>query len=165
MPKQNQILWVTTEAVQPFGWSFFLTFVSRRSLALRSAPSVNPACAALRGAYPKIAPCSLPRPSGLRSAPETVMQISIETGRQFVRARQAEGAGNAVINRSLACLRYMLRLAHEERKLAYVPKIRFLKEPPARTGTVSEEKFDELLKALPTHLRPLICFLYWTGVR
>src|ERR1700732_340922 len=41
---------------------FLLTFVSRRSLALRSAPPVNPACAALRGAYPKSAPCSLPRP-------------------------------------------------------------------------------------------------------
>src|SRR5258708_7133923 len=53
-----------------FGWSSFLTFVSRRSFQLRSAPPVNPACAALRGAYPKTAPCSLPRPSGLRSAPE-----------------------------------------------------------------------------------------------
>jgi hypothetical protein len=50
-----------------FGWSSFLTFVSRRSLELRSAPPVNPACAALRGAYPKTAPCSLPRPFG--SAP------------------------------------------------------------------------------------------------
>src|SRR5580704_6650756 len=45
-----------------FGWSSFLTFVSRRSLQLRSAPTVNPACAALRGSYPKNAPCSLPRP-------------------------------------------------------------------------------------------------------
>jgi hypothetical protein len=45
-----------------FGWSSFLTFVSRRSLELRSAPTVNPACAALRGEYPKTAPCSLPRP-------------------------------------------------------------------------------------------------------
>ena len=45
-----------------FGWSSFLSFVSRRSLQLRSAPSVNLACAALAGAYPKIAPCSLPRP-------------------------------------------------------------------------------------------------------
>jgi hypothetical protein len=51
-----------------FGWSSFLTFVSRRSLTLRSAPPVNPACAALRGAYTKIAPCSLPRPKApLRS--------------------------------------------------------------------------------------------------
>ena len=53
-----------------FGWSSFFTFVSRRSLELRLAPPVNPACAALRGAYPKTAPCSLPRPSGLRFAPE-----------------------------------------------------------------------------------------------
>lgn len=47
----------------------------------------------------------------------SVMQISIETGREFVRQRQAEGAGNAVINRSLACLRRMLNLAYEERKI------------------------------------------------
>ena len=33
-----------------FGWSSFLTFVSRRTVPLRSAPPVNPACAALRGA-------------------------------------------------------------------------------------------------------------------
>ena len=39
------------------------------------------------------------------------MQISIETGREFVRRRQAEGAGSAVINRSLACLRRMFKLA------------------------------------------------------
>jgi hypothetical protein len=43
-------------------WSFSATFVSQRSITLRSAPPVNPACAALRGAYPKPAPCSLPRP-------------------------------------------------------------------------------------------------------
>jgi integrase len=94
-----------------------------------------------------------------------IRELTTETGRQFVRARKAEGAGNAVINRSLACLRRMLKLAYEERKIAAVPIIRLLKEPPARTGTVSEEKFDELLAALPTHLRPLVCFLYWTGVR
>ena len=94
-----------------------------------------------------------------------VRDISTETGRQFVRARQAEGAGNAVINRSLACLRRMLRLAVEDRRLAVAPVIRLLKEPPARQGVVPEEKFDELLAALPSHLRLLICFLYWTAVR
>jgi len=94
-----------------------------------------------------------------------VRDLTTETGRQFTRARKTEGAGNAVINRSLACLRRMLRLAYEDRKLAAVPVIRLLKEPPAREGTVPEEKFDELLAALPTHLRPLVCFLYWTGVR
>ena len=54
--------WVTSESGTAFGLSSFLTFVSRRSLALRSAPSVNPACAALRGAYPKT-------PAVLASAP------------------------------------------------------------------------------------------------
>ena len=68
MPRQNQILWVTGFSGTAFGWSSFLTSVSRRSLELRSAPSVNPACAALRGAHPKTAPCSLPRPQApLRS--------------------------------------------------------------------------------------------------
>ena len=52
-----------------FGWSSFPTFVSRRSLEFRWAPPVNPACAAPRGSLIKSAPCSLPRPSGLRSAP------------------------------------------------------------------------------------------------
>jgi len=52
-----------------FGWSSFLTFVSRRSLPLRSAPPVNPACAALRGAYPKPRRARF-RALRLRSAPE-----------------------------------------------------------------------------------------------
>ena len=50
-----------------FGWSSFLTFVSRRSPQLRSAPPVNPARAALLGAYPKTAPRSLPRALGSAS--------------------------------------------------------------------------------------------------
>ena len=91
--------------------------------------------------------------------------INTETGRQFVRARQREGAGNAVINRSLACLRRMLKLAQEEGKLKAAPVIRLLKEPPARQGVVSAEKFAELLRSLPPRLCPLIVFMYWAGVR
>lgn len=94
-----------------------------------------------------------------------VRDITTDTGKQFVKAREADGAGAAVINRSLACLRKMLNLACDEKKLAYVPKIHFLKEPKPRKGIVSQEKFEELLGVLPSHLRPLICFLYWTGVR
>ena len=50
-----------------FGCSSFLTFVSPRSLPLRSAPPVNPACAALRGAYPQNRAVLASAPSG--SAP------------------------------------------------------------------------------------------------
>jgi len=40
-----------------------------------------------------------------------------------------------------------------------------LKEPPARKGFLEQEKFDELVALLPTHLRPLIMLLYYCGVR
>jgi len=42
-----------------------------------------------------------------------VTQLTTEAARQFVKARQAEGVGNAVINRSLALLRRMLNLAKD----------------------------------------------------
>jgi integrase len=92
-------------------------------------------------------------------------QISTETSREFARKRQAEGAGTAMVNRSLACLRRMLRIAHEDGRIQNVPKIRFLKEPPARKGFLELEKFDELVKLLPTHLQPLVNLLYYCGVR
>lgn len=42
---------------------------------------------------------------------------------------------------------------------------RICKEPPARKGFLALDKFQELLKALLSHLRPLITFLYFCGVR
>ena len=39
--------------------------------------------------------------------------ITTDRGREFVRARQAEGVGSAAINRSLALLRRMLRILLE----------------------------------------------------
>jgi len=94
-----------------------------------------------------------------------VGDITVDTARDFVKKRRAEDAGNAVINRSLACLRRMLRIALEDRKIQNVPVIRLQKEPPARRGFVTDEQFDKLLKLLPTHLRPLIVFLFFCGVR
>ncbi len=97
----------------------------------------------------------------------SVIHITVNTGREFVKTRQAEDppAGAAVINRSLACLRRMLRIAHEDGKIQGVPVIRLLKEPPARQGFLELKKFEELVGLLPTPLRPLITFLYYCGVR
>ena len=69
------------------------------------------------------------------------------------------------MNNSLALLRRMLRIAHEDGKLQIVPKIRLLKANPARKGFVSQEQFKKLIGYLPVHLKPLITFLYYTGVR
>ncbi|MGB8011536.1 MAG: site-specific integrase [Terriglobales bacterium] len=79
--------------------------------------------------------------------------------------RKAEGVGNAVINRSLACLRRMLRIAQEDEKIQNIPIIRLQEEPPARRGFVTDEQFGALIKLLPTGLRPLIAFLFFSGVR
>lgn len=95
----------------------------------------------------------------------SVAKITVDTARDFVKRRKAEGVGNAVINRSLACLRRMLRIAYEDKKIKVLPTVRLLKEPPARRGFVADEQFGALLKVLPTHLRPLITFLFFCGVR
>jgi integrase len=95
----------------------------------------------------------------------SVTRITTDATRTFVRQRQAEGAGNAVINRSLAALRRMFRIAQEDGKLQVIPVIRLLKEPPARKGFVPMGEFEELVGLLPTTLRPLVTFLYFCGVR
>ncbi|MBZ5508484.1 MAG: tyrosine-type recombinase/integrase [Acidobacteriia bacterium] len=94
-----------------------------------------------------------------------VSLITTDAAREFVRQRQVEGMGNAVINRSLSALRRMLRIAHEDGKLQFVPVIRLLKEPPARKGFLPLDKFEQLAGLLPSHLRPLVTLLYYCGVR
>jgi integrase len=94
-----------------------------------------------------------------------VLEITPQTSQEFARKRREQGVGNAIINRGLACLRRMLRIAYEDSRIPRVPKIHFLKEPPARKGFLELEKFDQLVNLLPTHLRPLIIFLYYCGVR
>lgn len=96
---------------------------------------------------------------------QPITQITTDSARDFARKQQDAGYSPATINRSLACLRRMLRIAYEDNKIQTVPKIRMLKEPPARKGFLTIQKFQELLAALPDHLRPLILFLYWCGVR
>ncbi len=95
----------------------------------------------------------------------SVLHITTDKAREFAQQRQAEGMGNAIINRSLAALRRMMRLAHEEGKIRAVPVIRLLKEPPARKGFVLLDKFKQLVGALPSNLHPLITFLYYCGGR
>ena len=95
----------------------------------------------------------------------SVAQITTDAARRFVRGRREEGTGNAAVNRSLAALRRMLRIAKRDKKIHDVPFIEFQKEPPARTGFLTLDKFEELIKLLPTHLRPLVTLLYYCGTR
>jgi integrase len=95
----------------------------------------------------------------------SVARITTDAARKFVRERREQGAGNAAINRSLAALRRMLRIAKRDKKIHEVPFIEFQKEPHARKGFLELDKFEEVVKLLPTHLRPLVTLLYYCGAR
>jgi integrase len=94
-----------------------------------------------------------------------VSSITIDRIREFIRHRQKEKIGNAAINRSLALLRRMFNIARLDGKIQYMPPVQLLKEPPARKGFLELKQFNLLLSKLPNHLRPLITFLYYCGVR
>jgi integrase len=61
----------------------------------------------------------------------------------------------------------MLKIAERAtpKKIREVPFIEFQKEPDARKGFLEVDKFWELIGLLPTHLRPLITFLWDCGTR
>ncbi len=69
---------------------------------------------------------------------------------RYVQKRQAADVSNAAINRELAVLTKMLRLAYENKKLAWLPTIHKLKEAPPRSGFFEEADF----LAVRSHLRP-----------
>lgn len=68
----------------------------------------------------------------------------------YAQKRQAADVSNAAINRELAVLTKMLRLAYENKKLAWLPTIHKLKEAPPRSGFFEEADF----LAVRSHLRP-----------
>jgi site-specific recombinase XerD len=68
----------------------------------------------------------------------------------YVETRQGEQAANGTINRELATLSRMLRLAYENGKLLRLPVIRKLKEAPPRQGFFERDRYE----AVRRHLRP-----------
>jgi hypothetical protein len=67
----------------------------------------------------------------------------------YVEQRQHAGAANGTINRELAVLSRMLRLAAENNKLFRVPVIRKLKEADPRSGFFEPEQYLAVKKHLP----------------
>jgi Phage integrase family/Phage integrase, N-terminal SAM-like domain len=93
------------------------------------------------------------------------VNITSDTIREFIARRQAEGAANATINRSLAALRSMFNLAKKDGKLRNVPHVPMLKEPAPRKGFLEYAHFQKLRQALPEHVRPLLTLGFYTGMR
>jgi len=83
----------------------------------------------------------------------------------YVGQRQTEGAANGTINRELATVRRMLRLAYENGKLLRLPIIRLLKEGAPRQGFFEREQFEAVRRHLREHLKPVVTFACITGWR
>jgi integrase len=81
----------------------------------------------------------------------------------YVAARLSEGAANATVNRELAALKRMLRLAEIAGKLAHRPILSMLQERNTRTGFFEEPEFRAVLAELPEDLRPVFEVAYITG--
>jgi integrase len=94
-----------------------------------------------------------------------VTKITTDAARKFTQERLEAGITNSTINLSLAALRRMLNIAHEDSKIPVVPKIRLLKPNAPRKGFLEQKKFDELLGHISTNLKPLILLLYYCGLR
>jgi integrase len=82
----------------------------------------------------------------------------------YVALRQGQSAANGTVNRELAVLTKMLRLAYEQQKLLRLPVIRKLKEALPREGFCEPATFAAIRKHLPEPhgLAVAICYtLAW----
>jgi site-specific recombinase XerD len=83
---------------------------------------------------------------------------------KYIVDRQTAGAANATVNRELAALKRMYRLADEQLG-GYRPTIRMLKEDNVRRGFFERPQFDAVLAHLPEALKPAMQTDYISGWR
>lgn len=95
-----------------------------------------------------------------------LVDIDKELINQLIEIRQSESASNATVNRYFTLLRAILNRAKNEWEwIKVVPKIRRLKEPPARDRILSPAEIQRLLAELPDHTRDMCVFALATGLR
>jgi integrase len=80
--------------------------------------------------------------------------------------RQASGAANSTVNRTMEVVRAVLRRAANEWEwLDRVPRVRMLPEPSRRVRWLKREEADRLIATLPEHLAAMVRFSLETGLR
>jgi hypothetical protein len=84
---------------------------------------------------------------------------------RYAAKRQAEGAANGTINRELAILGRMLRLAYEHDKLRRLPVLKKLKEAGARQGFFEAEQYQAVRRHLAPDLQVITDVAYTYGWR
>jgi len=84
----------------------------------------------------------------------------------YIEHRQSAGAANATINREIALLRRAFNLARRGGKVTTVPLLPSkLSENNVRKGFFEREDFLKHREALPSEIKPVTTFAYWTGCR
>jgi integrase len=80
--------------------------------------------------------------------------------------RLKEGAQPPTIAHEMRSIKTALRLAIRDGKIRRMPVIQIPTDPNRKDeGEFSREQFDALLKELPAYLKPLVRFLWFTGMR
>ncbi len=93
-------------------------------------------------------------------------EIDREVVERISQARRRDGVRNGTVNRTLALLRSVLRVAVEDWEwLDRAPRVRLLPEPRGRVRFLTTEECARLLSELPGHLSVMMRFSVLTGLR
>jgi len=130
------------------------------------------AAAALRAHYPATGERNLEEAAGWLThldrffAGRRLASIGPADAIAYAAARQGRGAANGTINRELAVLGRMLRLAYEHGTLLRLPILRKLKEaPPPREGFFEPAAYLAVRRRLPEDLQLAVTIAYTFGWR
>jgi len=93
--------------------------------------------------------------------------ITTDRVKDYVATRREEGAANGTINRELACLKRMFKLALQSTppKVARIPHIPMLEEHNVRSGFFSHEEYLAVRGVLPDYAQVAVSIAYYTGLR
>ena len=94
-----------------------------------------------------------------------VASITTDLLRDFSSKRMEGGVVGPTVNRNLAMLRRMFKLAEREGKVSSVPYFPMHKESEPREGFVERPEFEKLRAEMPEHLHPALTFCYEAGCR
>jgi integrase len=83
----------------------------------------------------------------------------------YAQRRQQAGAANGTINRELAVLGRMLRIAYRANKLTRLPVIEKLKEAGARQGFFEPAQYEAVRRHLPADVQVAVAIAYGYGWR
>ena len=94
-----------------------------------------------------------------------VASITTDLLRDFSAKRTENGVTGPTVNRNLAMLRRMFKLAERESKVSNIPYFPMQKESEPREGFLERPKFEKLRTEMPEPLRATLTFCYETGCR